>query len=224
MKALGKPSVETSLKASPQSAAKPMVSHIARSLLRTKAVVLAVVGIVTVGYPFIVYGTLQEFGPSILSVALLLLLVARVVLRGEYHQPEQRLQLILVGSLCLVAALFASQALLQYYPVLMSLSFAMFFLFSLRGEQSLVERFARIFRSEFQPYQIRYMRRLSALWACLLILNAGAAAYTACCTNLATWTLYNGAVAYGIFATVMVLEYVFRQFYERRYQARLKTN
>ncbi|MEM1143276.1 MAG: hypothetical protein AAGI88_11895, partial [Pseudomonadota bacterium] len=79
MKALGKPSVENSLKASPQSAAKPMVSHIARSLLRSKAVVLAVVGIVTVGYPFIVYGTLQEFGPSILSVALLLLLVARVV-------------------------------------------------------------------------------------------------------------------------------------------------
>ncbi|MEM6484258.1 MAG: hypothetical protein AAF662_04655 [Pseudomonadota bacterium] len=224
MKALSKPSIKTSLGAAPQSPEQPAVSRIVKSMLQTKAVVLALVGIATVGYPFIVYGTLKEFGPSLLSVALLFLLVARVVLRGEFHQPEQRLQLILVGSLCLLAALFASQALLQYYPVLMSLSFAMFFLFSLRDKQSLVERFARIFRSDFQLYQIRYMRRLSALWACLLLLNAGAAAYTACCTSLAAWTLYNGAIAYGLFAAVMVLEYGFRQFYERRYQARLKAN
>lgn len=190
--------------------------------MRIKGAVLALIVAVTAAYPFIVYASLQRFGPSLLSLALLLLLIGRVLLRGDFRQPEQRLQLIIVGSLCVLAAVFTSPTLLKYYPVAMSLCFATFFLTSLYGERTLVERFARIFTQEFEAHQLWYMRRLTVAWALLLLANAGVAAYTACCMGLASWTLYNGALAYAVLIGFMLLELLFRQFYKRRHAARLR--
>ncbi|MFK7829764.1 MAG: hypothetical protein AB8B57_08310 [Congregibacter sp.] len=187
--------------------------------MKSKHLLLLLIGALTIAYPFIVYASLQRFGPSLLSLALLILLVGRVVIRGDFNQPEQRIQLLLVGSLCVFAAVFTSQTLLRYYPVAMSLCFAAFFLTSLNGEKTLVERFASAISSDFEPYQIRYMRRLTVAWAILLIANAGVASYTACCTDLATWTLYNGAIAYAVLIGFMLLELIFRHFYKKRYDA-----
>ena len=186
--------------------------------LRLKAALLALIAIATLVYPFVVYSSLKLFGPAPLSLVLLALLVARVVLRGDFRQPEQRVQFLLVGALCLLAALFQSEVLLKYYPAVMSLCFSVFFLGSLWGEQTLVERFARIFTQDFEPFQLRYMRRLSVVWSAALFANAAFAGYTACCTSLATWTLYNGAIAYALLIGFMLLELAYRQYYKARHQ------
>lgn len=188
--------------------------------MRTQALLIAVIAIATAVYPLIVYTGINQLGPSILSLVLFSLMLARVILRGEYHQPEQYVQLFLVGSLCLFAAWQKSEMILRYYPVAMSLGFAGFFAVSLRAETTLVERFASVFVKDIEDHQRQYMRGLTVCWSVLLLLNAGVAAYTACCLSLSQWTLYNGAIAYIVFGLFSLGELVNRYFYKKRYARR----
>ena len=190
--------------------------------MRPQVILFVVIAVATAGYPFIVYTGLQEFGPTVLSLVLFGLLLGRVILRGDYHQPEQYAQLALVGSLCLLAAWQKSETLLRYYPVAMSLGFAGFFAISLRSETTLVERFARVFVKDIEEHQRQYMRGLTVLWALLLLVNALVAAYTACCLSLAQWTFYNGVIAYVVFGLFTLGELVNRHFYKKRYERRRK--
>ncbi len=183
-------------------------------------VLFAIIGIATVTYPFIVYTSLNQIGPASLSIVLFCLLLARVVLRGEYDKPEQFAQLGLVGSLCLLAAWRDSELILRYYPVAMSLAFSLFFAISLRAETTLVERFARMFVDDIEQHQRDYMRGLTVLWSLLLLFNAAIAAYTACCLSLAHWTLYNGLLAYLLFGVFTLAELINRHFYKKRHAKR----
>lgn len=189
--------------------------------MRPQVILFGAIAVATAVYPFIVYTGLNQFGPAPLSLVLFGLLLGRVILRGEYHQPEQYAQLALVGSLCLLAAWQKSELILRYYPVAMSLGFAGFFAISLKAKTTLIERFASVFVKDIEEHQRQYMRVLTKLWALLLLLNAGVAAYTACCLSLARWTLYNGAIAYVVFGLFTLGELINRHFYKKRYQKRL---
>ena len=186
--------------------------------MNSKKILYALIAIVTVAYPFIVYFSLDRFGPSLLSLALFIILLARVILRGEFQRPEQYAQLILVGGLCIIAAWFNSEELLRYYPVMMNLAFAGFFALSLTTETSLVERFAQMFMKEIPDEGRQYMRNLSMVWAVILIVNAAIAFYTACCLSLQAWTFYNGFLAYIFLGGFMALEYGYRQIHIKKHE------
>lgn len=188
--------------------------------MNIKKIIFALIAVVTVAYPFIVYFSLNKFGPSLLSLILFLLLLARVIIRGEYKRPEQYAQLLLVGGLCVIAAWFDSEELLRYYPVMMNLAFASFFAISLTTETSLVERFAEMFMDEVPAEGRPYMRKLSIVWAVILTINAVIAFYTACCLSLKSWTLYNGFLAYIFLGGFMLLEYGYRQIHIKKQQGK----
>ena len=171
---------------------------------------------VTLLYPFIIYEGIAVLGPSFLAKFLLLLVLGRVLLRGEFRKPGQWVQLVSISALCLLAAWLESESLLRFYPVVMNLAFAALFLFSLFTPQPLIERFARMFSREVPPHAIHYLRNLTKLWALLLLLNATVSAYTACCVSLQTWTLYNGVVVYCLFLAFMAVEYLYRRRYRRK--------
>lgn len=177
---------------------------------------MVLIVVATVVYPFIVYHSLDRWGPANLAWCLLVLLVARVLVRQDFQKPEQYMQLMVVGGLCVLAAVFNSERLLRYYPVAMSVAFAGFFALSLRTEKPLIERFAALSGKQFDQPQKRYMRALTLIWAMLLLANAIVASYTACCASLKVWTVYNGAVAYVIFGLFSIAELVYRHFYKLR--------
>jgi len=188
--------------------------------MRAKAPLLILIAFATVLYPLVIFFGLDNLGPSILSLILFFLLLLRIFLKGEFDRSEQYVQLLLVGGLCLFAAWQKSEAILRYYPVLMNLCFAVFFALSLRGEITLVERFARMFVDDIQEHQRQYMRGLTWCWFFLLLINGGVSAYTACCLSLSQWTLYNGLVAYIVFALFALGELVNRHLYKKRYAKR----
>jgi uncharacterized membrane protein len=187
-------------------------------MLNYKSFIFAFIAIVMIAYPFIVYVSLDSFGPSLLSYVLFILLLIRIIVRGEFHQPEQFIQLTLVGSLCLIAAWFNSEQLLRYYPVMMNFSFAVFFALSLMTDTSLVERFGRLFVKDIPPQGIIYMRELTKIWGVVLIINGIVSFYTACCLSLKMWMLYNGLLSYLFLGGFMLIELAYRQFYKRQHQ------
>ena len=190
--------------------------------MRAQGFLIAAIAIATAVYPLIVYTGINQVGPTLLSLIQFSLMLARVILRGDYHQPEQYVQLMLVGSLCLFAAWQKSETILRFYPVAMSLGFAAFFAISLKAETTLVERFASVFVKDIEEHQRQYMRGLTVCWSVLLFTNACVAAYTACCLSLSQWTLYNGAIAYIVFGLFSLGELVNRHFYKKRYAKRNK--
>jgi len=193
-------------------------------IVRPQILLIAAIVIATFIYPFIVFTSIEKIGPASLSIILLCLLVARVVIRGKFNEPEQYLQLALVGSLCLIAAWQQSEFLLRFYPVAMNLVFSAFFFLSLRKEITLIEKFSQYFVKNPEPHQRKYMRGLTKAWGLLLLLNACLASYTACCSSLEVWTLYNGVISYVLFGLFSLAELVNRHFYKKRHFARLATD
>jgi len=192
--------------------------------IRPLPVLFALIAIATIVYPFIVFTSIEYLGASTLSLILFVLLVGRVLIRQQFRQPEQYIQLALVGSLCLFAAWQKSETLLRFYPVAMNFAFSLFFFLSLRQETTLIERFSQAFVKNPEPHQRAYMRGLTKVWAFILLINAGAAAYTACCTSLDIWTLYNGVISYVFFGLFSLAELINRYFYKKRHLARLANN
>lgn len=170
-------------------------------------------------YPFLVYYGLNEYGPAAFAVLLFILLLVRVVANGNYRDPSQWLQLIVVSAFCLVVVVIQSEDLLKFYPVLMNVGFSLLFAFSLKSETCLIERFARMSGQDIPEKAIGYLRKLTLVWAILLLVNAMVSAYTACCMSLKEWTIYNGLISYFILGGFVLVEFVFRGFYKKKIEA-----
>lgn len=190
-------------------------------LVPYRSILFAVIGLFAAVYPFVVYYGLNHYSPSVFAWVLLLLLILRVAIKGNFNEPSQWLQLVVVGAFCIIVAIVNSESLLRYYPVLMSLGFAALFAFSLRSKTSLIERFAKMAGSEYPVIAQAYMRRLTAVWAVLLLLNAVVAAYSACCLSLQHWTFYNGLLAYVLIGGFSIAELIFRHFYKKKHLQQL---
>ena len=179
---------------------------------------MGLIVIITALYPLAIYFGLGYFQPAILALILLAVMLIRFVFLVENRTFTQAVPLILVGGLCLLVAWFQSEQLLRYYPVLMNLCVAGFFWFSLRGEVTLIERFAGAFNKDLTPQALLYMRGLTKAWALLLTVNAGVSLYTACCVSFKSWAIYNGIIAYIVFAVFTAFELCYRHYYKKRHQ------
>ena len=183
-----------------------------------RTLIYVATGLLAATYPFIVYYGLNHYSASVFAWVLFVLLIVRLVIKGNYHEPSQWMQLVVVGIFCIIVAIVNSEQLLRYYPVLMSLGFSALFAFSLRSKTSLIERFAKMSGEvDYSSQAVGYMRSLTIVWAILLAFNAMIAAYTACCMPLKTWTFYNGLLAYFLLGGFSLAELVFRHFYKKRH-------
>ena len=181
--------------------------------------IFTIVAICSVLYPFVVYFTISEYGIRPLAILLLVVLTLRVLLWQQFTSRDKFLLTALITLLCGLAAWFESETILRYYPVLMNLSFASVFLMSLRSQIPLVERIASLVVEDFPEEAKRYLRGLTLAWGLLLTFNAIVSFYTACCLSLKYWTIYNGVVAYVIFAVFSLAELGYRRFYKKKHIA-----
>ena len=186
--------------------------------MRPTAPLLGLIALITAVYPLAVYFGIAYLQPGSLALILFGVLLLRFILLGKNMSLMQSLPLLLVGGLCLAVIWYQSDTLLRYYPVLMNLCFAGFFWFSLSGEKTLIERFATVLNKEFDHHTLRYMRGLTKAWAILLLLNAFVSLYTACCVSFKSWAIYNGLIAYLVFAVFTLFELGFRHNYKKRHR------
>ena len=87
---------------------------------------------------------------------------------------------------------------------------------SLYRPPSLIERLARLREPDLPPEGVRYTRRVTQLWCLFFVLNGSVALYTALFTSLATWTLYNGFIAYLLMGTLFAVELLCRTHLRKR--------
>jgi uncharacterized membrane protein len=123
----------------------------------------------------------------------------------------------LMGTLLLsLIALWNNHLLaLKLYPVLVNAAMLSGFTYSLFVPPSMVEQFARRREPDLPPQSVTYTRRVTQVWCVFFALNGGIALVTALWASAATWSLYNGFVAYLLMGLLFAGEYGIRCNFKR---------
>ncbi len=182
-----------------------------------KKILPMVLAILFVAFPFVIHYGLNYADPVLFAVLLFVLLMLRIALTPSDNNLGQWIMGVITTVYCGSIALFDSELLLRYYPVLISLYVALLFFITLFDRESLIEQFAKLSGKSYPDGARLYMRNLTKLWVLLLVVNASIAVYSACCMSKSFWLLYNGIISYVIVLGFIAAEIIFRQYYRRKY-------
>ena len=173
-----------------------------------RPVLVALLAVATLAYPFLVYAALGRFEPRWLALLLFALAALRAV---ATRQPMWLAAAAGAGALA-AAAFFANVLLpLKLYPVLVNAVLACVFAVSLRHPPTAIERLARLREPELPPRALRYTRRVTQVWLGFFVLNGAIALATAMWASDAVWALYNGLIAYLLIGLLFGVEWLVRQ-------------
>ncbi|CAH2902145.1 MAG: FIG017861: hypothetical protein [uncultured Paraburkholderia sp.] len=103
-----------------------------------------------------------------------------------------------------------SELLLRLYPSLVNLGLLIAFGATLVHGPSMIEKFARLGKRDLPSGAVRHTRRVTHVWCGFFVLNGVFSAYTALYWSRASWSLYNGALAYLLIGVLLVAEVAWR--------------
>lgn len=171
--------------------------------------------LVAILYPLGVYFGLKVMPPGFFGLVLTVLLALRF---GALGPGERRLLLPLLSiflAYALLAAWLNNERVLMAYPVLVNASLFMIFLWSLKGGESMMFRFASARGMKMSVYAPAYLRKLTIVWIVFFLLNGLAAAWTMT-RSMEIWAIYNGVIAYCLIGVLIAGEWLFRIFYKKK--------
>lgn len=164
-------------------------------------------------YPFIVYLSYD----ALPLWSFLLLGVGLIAARFYGYRTRINMKLLGYGFTFVVAVLallfLKSEAIaVQAYPVIVSLSVASYFAYSLYKPPTVIERIARRINPDLTPEGVIYTRRVTWLWVAFLCSNACMSLATVLWGTLAQWMLWNGLISYLLMGTLFLSEFCYRKF------------
>jgi uncharacterized membrane protein len=178
---------------------------------------IVVQALLKLAYPALILCAWRWDAPRVVGCMLFAILwLQRWAGSGTLAASLRRLTAIdwaVVGMLsCASAAIVAtdSELLLRFYPSLVNLGLLIAFGATLVRGPSMIEKFARLGNPDLPPGAVRYTRRVTQVWCGFFVLNGAFSAYTALYWSRASWSLYNGAIAYGLIGMLLVAEVIWR--------------
>jgi uncharacterized membrane protein len=114
-----------------------------------------------------------------------------------------------VASVAIV--LTDSELLMRLYPSLVNLGLLVVFGATLVKGPSMIEKFARLTYADPPAHVVRYTHRVTQIWCAFFALNGACSVYTALDSPRAAWSLYNGAIAYGLIGVLLIGEFAWRK-------------
>jgi uncharacterized membrane protein len=178
-----------------------------------KQLLKAVVVVLTIAYPFMVYWGLQHYTAASLLPLLLLLLALRWF--AGNRRGERLILVAILIAVVVVAFTWGHQLGLKFYPALVNFGFLLVFAGSLLSPPSVVERLARLRHPDLSPAAVTYTTRVTWVWSFFFVFNGSLAAITALWASDAVWALYNGFIAYLLIALLAGGEWLLRQRVQR---------
>jgi len=168
---------------------------------------------ITLIYPLAVWLGQGQIQPRFLAGLLVIAGLTRVHTLKISHVGRWWLG----GTLLLFILAMWSNVLLplKLYPVLVNAVLLSVFIYSLIFPPSVIERFARIHEPNLPTRAIGYTRRVTQVWCIFFAANGAIALLTALWASPATWTLYNGLIAYLMIGVLFAGEHVVRWHFKR---------
>ena len=175
---------------------------------RTPRLLAALLLVISVAYPVVVYLALGHVSPRWIALLLVALAMARAwVTREPFWLGAAALALVLAGA----SFLGDRWGPLKLYPALVNLVMLGLFSMSLWRGPSVVERLARMRETNFPPAAVAYTRRVTQVWCAFFVVNGLVAVATALWASAAVWALYNGLLSYVAMGALMGGEWLVRR-------------
>ena len=175
---------------------------------RTPRLLAALLLVISVAYPVVVYLSLGHLSPRWIALLLVALAMARAwVTREPFWLGAAALALVLAGA----SFLGDRWGPLKLYPALVNLVMLGLFSMSLWRGPSVVERLARLRETNFPPAAVAYTRRVTQVWCGFFVVNGLITVATALWASAATWALYNGLLSYAAMGVLMGGEWLVRR-------------
>ena len=171
----------------------------------------SVILLASVGYPFLVWFSLDKLQPRILALLLAALLLLRLLTRNQRTSRGEFWLAIAGVGLLLAVALFNRADGLLIYPVFVSLSFFAVFAYSLIFPPTIIERLARLEFPDLPPQGVAYTRKVTAVWSGFFLINAVVSTATVWHGDYWLWSLYNGCIFYVLMGLLMAVEMTIRR-------------
>jgi uncharacterized membrane protein len=167
----------------------------------------ALVGVITLAYPMLIYWGLGRFEPRHLAWVLVAVVLARALITRQLFASVAAL-----GAGVLAWLSFWGNALwpLKLYPVLVNAVFLVLFAMSLWHPPTAIERMARLARPNLPPSAVHYTRRVTQVWCVFFGLNGSVALATALWASDDVWALYNGLLSYVAMGVLLAVEWFVR--------------
>ncbi|WP_246024913.1 hypothetical protein [Paraburkholderia dinghuensis] len=188
---------------------KPATRGGARRLLATLA---------KLAYPVVILCAWRWGSPRFVGLLLLTLLwLQRAAGTGPLAASLRKLTAVdwavaVTLNVASVAIVLTNSALvMRLYPSLVNLGLLVAFSATLVKGPSMVERFARMTYADPPAHVVRYTRRVTQLWCLFFVVNGVFSVYTAVWWSAKAWSLYNGAIVYGIIGTLLAGEIAWRR-------------
>lgn len=175
--------------------------------------------LLTLAYPAVVYFGIQNASSAVFASVLLLVTLARLFLgRGKINY-RQNAMLIIMAVYSFITALTNSEWALRMYPVVISFCMAGVFAITLFESESFIEKVSKLAGKEITVNAKRYTRKLTFVWALALVVNGIVSLLFATYASLKTWAFYCGFLSYLMFAALFFIEFIYRQYYIKKYGA-----
>jgi uncharacterized membrane protein len=175
---------------------------------QTPPLLAAVLLVVSLAYPVVVYLALGHVSPRWIALLLVALALARAwVTRESFWLGAAALAAVLA-----CASFFGDRwGPLKLYPALVNLVMFWLFALSLWRGPTVAERLARMRATHFPPAAIAYTRRVTQVWCGFFVVNGLNAVATALWASAAVWALYNGLLSYAAMGLLMGGEWLVRR-------------
>lgn len=180
---------------------------------RTPPLLAALLVLVSLAYPAVVYLALGHVSPRWIALLLVALALARALITRESFWLAAAALATLLAAASFLGDRWGP---LKLYPVLVNGVMLGLFGMSLWRGPSVVERLARLRETHFPPSAVAYTRRVTQVWCLFFVVNGLAALATALWATPAVWALYNGLLSYLAMGALMGGEWLVR----RRVRAR----
>lgn len=178
-----------------------------------------------------VYFGLQVFQPRLLYVLVGVLLLARFLARLPSLESRGRVRALMpflvAAPVVAAGAISNSELLFLLLPGCVTVALAGVFIYSLFRPPSMIETFARMSMPDLAERDVRYCRRVTAVWSVFFLLNSlvifGLSEAVQDHTPLLglsprfLWTLYAGIISYLLIGLLFAGEYLYRKWKFRRY-------
>jgi uncharacterized membrane protein len=169
-------------------------------------------------YPFLVYFGMTAYSSRSIACLIGISLVVNFLLQNwRVYQVRLLAPGFVIIAIYMIGVLVNSPIYMLYLPSLVSMIVLTSFMHGLIFPPNSIELFARRVVSDLSDDEIVYCRHVTQIWACFLGINGIVAYYTACCTSLGLWSLYNGCITYAMFGLLFVVELSYRSWRFRRY-------
>ena len=187
------------------------------------------VGIVgALGYPLLIYLTLDHVSPKLLSGILVLLIAARLLvvkMKKTGKRVPMKAILPFVGVSAISAALvffLNDNRILLYIPSLVSLMLAGVFTHSILRPPTIIEHFAEMDFPVLPPGAARYCRKVTYVWVGIFLTNAASCFAAARYAPREVWLGWTTVGIYVFMALCFGIEYLVRRTKVRVFDAELE--